>query len=414
MTPFSSQPPSAQLAPAIESMSLARRLAFLQLNDEDSARLRSLAGLLERCADQFVETFYAHLFAFPETAAFLQDQELVERLKVSQRKHFDSMLAADWNEQYVARRNQVGHTHADIGIHPDVFLGAYNQYVQHCMRQLMSGIDPPEQARLERLASVFKAIFLDIGLTLDAYFARSTESLRQALDMLWKANVELKQFAQLASHDLKTPLATVANLCDEALDEFGSQIPDEARRLVEAARQRTFRMSRMIDELLQFSTSPEGAETNSEISSREALMEALDRLRPGLEGKKVTLSVAEKLPEVWGNKVRLREAFYNLLSNAVKFLDKQPAQVRVDVEVRPKECIFSIVDNGPGIPAEELDRIFVPFRRLAAHRELPGSGLGLYFAKNMIEHQGGKIWAESEVGRGSRFCILLKRSPAAG
>ena len=106
------------------------------------------------------------------------------------------MLAASWDAQYVARRSQVGHTHADIGVHPDVFLGAYNQYVQHCCRHFMLSMDQHEQRGLESVLSLFKAIFLDIGLTLDAYFARSTENLRQALELLWKTNVELKQFAR--------------------------------------------------------------------------------------------------------------------------------------------------------------------------------------------------------------------------
>jgi signal transduction histidine kinase len=392
---------------------MANRLAFLQLDEADCARLRSLAPLFLEHEEDFVETFYRHLFSFPETAAFLQDQTLVERLKESQRKHFASMLEADWNAEYVQRRNQVGDTHADVGIEPDVFLGAYNLYAQYCFRHLMPGLGQREQADLDRLLSVLKVIFLDIGLTLDAYFARLIESQRQALDMLWKANVELKQFAQLASHDLKTPLATVANLCDEALDEFGTQMPEGARDLVEAARQRTFRMSRMIDELLAFSASPEGVESNSEISSQEALTEALDRLRPTMQEKEVKLTVSDNLPEVLGNKVRLREAFYNLLSNAIKFLDKRPGRIGVTAELRGNDCVFCISDNGPGIPADELERIFVPFRRLSVHHNVPGSGLGLYFTKNMIEHQAGRVWVESQPGQGSRFYVLLKRSPTS-
>lgn len=72
---------------------------------------------------------------------------------------------------------------------------------------------------------MLKAIFLDVGLSLDAYFHRLTEDLQRALGMLWEANKKLKQFAHFTSHDLKTPLGTVANLCDEVIDEFGSQIP---------------------------------------------------------------------------------------------------------------------------------------------------------------------------------------------
>jgi signal transduction histidine kinase len=391
-------------------MDLANRLAFLQLDDTDIAQLHSLAPLFLTYENDFVEKFYRHLFSFPATASFLQDPALVERLKESQRQHFASMLEAVWDEAYVQRRHQVGDTHADVGIEPDVFLGAYNLYVQYCFQHLMPELSERDQANLNRLLSVLKVIFLDIGLTLDAYFARSIDSQRQALDMLWKANVELKQFAQLASHDLKTPLATVANLCDEALDEFGTQMPEGARDLVEAARQRTFRMSRMIDELLAFSAAPEGVETNTEISSQEALSEALDRLQPLIQEKQVELSVSDKLPEVLGNKVRLREAFYNLLSNAVKFLNKRPGRISVAAEVRGHECVFCISDNGPGIPPDELQRIFVPFRRLSVHHDVPGSGLGLYFTKNMIEHQAGRIWVESEPGEGSRFYMLLKRS----
>ena len=413
MDPSRSHPPQRPSQAAANSNNLAHRLAFLQLDEADAARLRTLAPLFLKHQEDFVETFYRHLFAFPETAAFLQDPSLVERLKESQRRHFASMLEAPWDAEYVERRRQVGDTHADVGIEPDVFLGAYNQYVQYCFRHIMPGLGQREQADLDRMLSVLKAIFLDIGLTLDAYFDRLIESQRQALDMLWKTNIELKQFAQLASHDLKTPLATVANLCDEALDEFGAQMPAEARGLVEAARQRTFRMSRMIDELLAFSASPEGVETNTEISSQEALTEALDRLRPAMQEKGIELSVSENLPEVLGNKVRLREAFYNLLSNAVKFIDKQPGRISIAAEVRGNECVFCLSDNGPGIPADELERIFVPFRRLAMHHNVPGSGLGLYFAKNMIEHQAGRIWVESQPGLGSRFYVLLKRSPAS-
>ena len=102
----------------------------------------------------------------------------------------------------------------------------------------------------DKTVSLLKVIFLDIGLTLDAYSEQATHGLRQALELLLKANAELRQFAHLTSHDLKTPLATVANLCDETIDEFGAEMPQEARKLIEAVRNRVFRMSATIDDLL--------------------------------------------------------------------------------------------------------------------------------------------------------------------
>jgi signal transduction histidine kinase len=260
--------------------------------------------------------------------------------------------------------------------------------------------------------SLLKAIFFDVGLTLDAYFARSTTNLRHALDMYWRANAELRQFAQLTSHDLKTPLATVANLCDEALDEFGDQMPGPARELVAAAKNRTFRMSRMIDELLASAVSLEGGEAEESISSQDVWDEALETCRTQLAERGIEVEVRSRLPRVRGHKTLLREVFVNLLSNAAKFIDRRPGRLVVGSQLRGDVCELVIADNGPGIPQEELDRVFVPFRRLPMHKDQPGSGLGLYFAKNLVMQQGGRIWITSEPGRGSEFHIELRLAGA--
>jgi len=392
---------------------LGQHLAFLELAEADQRRLRTLRSLLSGAGPAFVEAFYRHLFAFEETSIFLRDPALVERLKKAQQAHLDSMLDAQWDEAYVARRRRVGDAHAQVGISPQIFLGAYNQYLQFCFRQLATN---PAFAELnmestEAQSALLKAVFLDIGLTLDAYFLQATQNLRTALELVFRANTELRQFAQLTSHDLKTPLATVANLCDEVLDEFAAQIPAEARKLIDAARNRALRMSTTIDELLTSTISLHDTSRAEEVSSKEALEEALDRVRPDLERKNIQIVLASDLPRVLGDPIRIREAFYNLLSNAAKFIDKSPGRIAVDVELGEDECIFSVADNGPGIPKDELARVFVPFRRLPMHSSIPGSGLGLYFTKNMIEQQGGRVWVESEPGQGSRFFIRLKRPP---
>jgi signal transduction histidine kinase len=408
-------PPESRATPMprqdSEDPDLHRRLAFLEIDETDRARLRELAPRLASVAPAFVEAFYRHLFGFEETARFLADPALVARLKQSQQSHLQSMLEADWDEGYVDRRHRVGDVHAQVGINPQVFLGAYNQYLQFCLRHLTSQFDEPTRARVEQLLSLQKAVFLDIGLTLEAYFTQATQNLRQALDLVYQANTELRQFAQLTSHDLKTPLATMANLCDEALDEFGSQMPAEAVKLIESARSRAFRMSSTIDELLSSTISlHSGEQQEDEFSSEQAMAEAIEQVRPLVDQKNIELIVAERLPRVMGDGVRIREVFYNLLSNAVKFSDKPRGRITVGCVVRNGECVFSIADNGTGIPAEELARVFVPFRRLPAHRDIPGSGLGLYFAKTIVEQQNGRIWVESQPGKGSCFYVLLKRA----
>ena len=133
------------------------------------------------------------------------------------------------------------------------------------------------------MRSLQKAVFLDISLTLEAYFTQATQSLRRALDLIYQANLELRQFAQLTSHDLKTPLATMANLCDEALDEFGDQMPAEAAKLIDSARMRAFRMSTTIDELLSSTMSLHSEAIHGEVSSRAGHCRG-DRSDPPTDG----------------------------------------------------------------------------------------------------------------------------------
>ncbi len=390
---------------------LPRRLAYLELDETDRQRLHELAPLLNSRADAFVETFYRHLFSFPETAQFLQDDELVARLKKAQQDHLASMLEAEWNDEYVAQRGRVGDAHAQVGINPQIFLGAYNQYLQFCSRELCLGLEGESLACAKRMLSLQKAVFLDISLTLEAYFHQATQSLRQALDLVYQANAELRQFAQLTSHDLKTPLATMANLCDEALDEFREQMPEEAAELIESASKRAFRMSATIDELLHSTMSLHSDVPRDVVDSGLVMDETVELIRPLLKQKKIQLNVRGELPHVLGDRARMREIFYNLLSNAVKFSDKSDGRIDVDCTLQDGDCVFCIHDNGPGIPADELERVFVPFRRLASHRDIPGSGLGLYFTKTMVEQQGGRVWVESEPGSGSRFYVLLQQAP---
>jgi signal transduction histidine kinase len=386
---------------------LQRRLAFLELRPEDGKRLRQLASSLSGSTTDFVKAFYAHLLSFADTARFLQDPALVERLKVTQREHLQSMLEADWNDRYIERRRNVGDAHAQIGISPDIFLGAYVQYLKHCLGVFAAQHDLEVRRLLEQVLSLLKAVFLDIGLTLDAYFEQAMQKLMRALDMVVKANAELRQFAHLTSHDLKTPLATVANLCDETLDEFGGNMPAEAVRLIHAARDRVFRMSTSIDELLASTvrTLEEGA--REEFSVVEMIDELLAQLAPDARSKEIEIIVQCDLPLLAADRVRTREALYNIISNAIKFIDKRPGRILIEGRTGHGEYTLSVADNGPGIPREELSRIFMPFYRLRAQQGVTGSGLGLYFTRSLIERQGGRVWAESVPGEGTCFYIAL-------
>ena len=388
---------------------LETHLEFLGLTDEDAARLRSLLPLFKETGEEYGDRFYEHLLRFDETARFLTDAKLIQRLGTLQQEHFQSLLSAVWDDEFVDRRRRVGEAHAERGIDHLFFLTAYSRFLEHFTQG--SASDQGETTSPAMMSSLTKAIFLDIALTLESYFSGLTNDLRQALDVIWRANTQLRQFARLASHDLKTPLGTVSNLCEEVLDEFRDDLPDEAAELIEAARRTAFRMGETIDELLRSSMSEETGWQDVVSSGEEILQEAVERLRPALVKKDISVVLPKFVPQLRGHKAQLREAFYNIFSNAEKYIDKKPGRIAVEIEVQDSTCLFSIRDNGPGIPEKELEQIFTAFHRLPEARWQPGSGLGLYFAKNLIEQQGGRIWAESEPERGSSFHILLQRSP---
>ncbi len=386
---------------------LAARQAFLQITEEDSKRVRALAPIFGQFANEFVERFYDHLFAHPSTASFLVDPALVARLKQTQRQYFESLLEAKLDANYVEERMRIGMAHAAVGLEPQWFLGAFNQYVQHCFRFFAEQSAGDHRQYVESTLALTKFILLDIGLSLDAYFQSSTEKLRRALELYEQSNVELSEFAHLVSHDLKTPLATVAALCEEFLDEFGSRVPAEARKLVDAARNRTMKMTGMIDELLALSATAAQPVQRARVSARALLDEVIDRVRQEIGDRAIRLEVPDQMPEIHVHPGRFRETFYQLMSNAVKFMDKEPGRIGVTVETVRNEHVFCVSDNGPGIAPADQAKIFVPFQRLPHHRDRPGSGLGLYFVRRMVEQRGGRVWVESRPGEGCKFYVAI-------
>jgi signal transduction histidine kinase len=386
---------------------LARRRAFLEISDRDLEQVRALAGFFGSFLDEFVDDFYRHLFSTPVTASFLTDPVLVSRLKESQKRYFESLLQARLNADYVADRRRIGRAHAEVGIEPEWFLGAYNQYLQFALRKFAAQSGADQTQYVEGTLALLKVILLDTGLTLDAYFAQSTEQLRTALRMLAQSNSELKEFASLASHDLKSPLGAVAGLCEEFLDEFGSQVPEQGRKLIEAAQLRALGLGRMISDLLAMSEASAQPHQRARVATRRLIDEVLERLRPELEGRAIEIVVPDHVPDVNTHPGRFHEALYQVMSNAVKFMGKDRGLIELTVETNKNEHVFCVRDTGPGIAEADIPQIFAPFRRLPQHRFTPGSGLGLYFVKTFVEGQGGRVWVASLLGESTQFYLAL-------
>jgi PAS domain S-box-containing protein len=256
-----------------------------------------------------------------------------------------------------------------------------------------------------------------LGVQRDVSEQRRAAEERERMNReLAASNDELEQFAYVASHDLQQPLRTVSNYLQLLERHLGTDIDEDARTFISFAVDGAKRMHELIVDLLEFSRISRRGSPFQPIATVQVMAEAQKDLGSAVaEAEAVVL--ADDLPPVHGDPSQIRRLFENLIGNAIKYRspDRRP-EVRVTVQKLNGFWQFCVADNGIGIPHDELERVFLIFQRLHGRDEYPGSGIGLAVCRKIVERHGGRIWAESELGQGSRFYFTLPEvvPPLAG
>lgn len=224
---------------------------------------------------------------------------------------------------------------------------------------------------------------------------------------LEKSNKELEHFAYVASHDLQEPLRMVASYTQLLAKKYSDELDDNAREYISFAVDGVKRMQQLIDDLLKYSRIGTQRKSPEIISCKEIIDTILKDMKLTINetGTKVTFS---ELPEITGDKVQLTQLFQNLIANAIKYGKKEETpQINISYEKKEGEYLFSVQDNGIGFDKQFAHRIFVIFQRLHTRQEYPGTGIGLAICKKIVEQHAGKIWVDSEPGKGSTFYFTL-------
>jgi signal transduction histidine kinase len=236
---------------------------------------------------------------------------------------------------------------------------------------------------------------------------RAEKQLAEHARELERSNSELEQFAYVASHDLQEPLRMVASYCQLLQRRYKGKLDDDADEFIGFAVEGATRMQRMINELLNYSRVGRKSAGFAPVACREAVEAALAGLAAAVEEAGATVTVGD-LPTVVGEAALLQQLFQNLVGNALKFRrDGVAPEITIGAERGDGLWRFTVADNGIGIEAEYADRIFLLFQRLHERTKYPGTGIGLALCKKVVEHHGGRIWVESEPGKGSRFNFTI-------
>ena len=227
------------------------------------------------------------------------------------------------------------------------------------------------------------------------------------------ANHELEAFTHTVSHDLKAPLRGMEGFAQALEEDFAERLDDTGRDFLSRIRASAGRMSRLIDDLLQYSRIEKRPGERGAVALAPLLDELLDELAGEIRARGISVTVDLTAAEVTGEREGLREALANLLSNAVKFSPPKDGTIAVRA-YREGECVvLAVADRGVGFDMQYHDRIFGIFERLHRQEEYPGTGVGLAIVRKVAERHGGRAWAESQVGRGSTFFLAIPDAPAA-
>ena len=259
-----------------------------------------------------------------------------------------------------------------------------------------------EQQALIRLAADLR----QLSGSLELRVHQMTAELEKKNENLAQSNVELQQFAYIASHDLQAPLRGISGFAQFLQQDYRGKLDPDADEYIGEIVAGTQRMQQLINDLLAYSRVESRAQAFAPTGLAAAFDDAVLLLRAEIEdcGGEVTHG---ELPTVVGDPAQMTQLFQNLIGNAIKYHGADPPSVHVSAERIGSGWKVGVRDNGIGIDSKHFEKIFEIFRRLHTQEEYPGTGIGLAVCRRIVSRHGGRLWVESEVGRGSTFFFTL-------
>jgi PAS domain S-box-containing protein len=259
-----------------------------------------------------------------------------------------------------------------------------------------------DNTQLENQATVMRSAHDELELRV----SERTKELAFANQILEQSNLELKQFAYIASHDLQSPLRSISGFVQLLKMEYEDKLSEEAVDWIRRTVRSIAQMQTLIRDLLSYSRVDARSVPFTQIPFLDIVNDALTLLESSIRdsGGRVTW---DQLPVIMGDRSQLVQLIQNLIGNGLTYRGDKPPHIHLSAERSGKEWVFSVCDNGIGIDPKHYGQIFEIFKRLHDQKDYPGTGIGLAVCRRVVIRHGGRIWVQSEPGHGSTFFFTI-------
>ncbi len=237
---------------------------------------------------------------------------------------------------------------------------------------------------------------------------KTEEKIKEYTEELKTSNSELERFAYVASHDLQEPLRMVSSFLTLLEKRIAEQLDETGRQYIHFAVDGALRMKTLIQDLLLYSRVGSNKEGFTPVGLNEVMQYTVRVLDENIKetGTEITVN---PLPVIVANKTLISQLFVNLIGNAIKYHGDKKPEIRIGCNEEAGQWVFYVKDNGIGIDPDYFEKIFIIFQRLHGNGKYSGTGIGLAICKKIVETHKGKIWVESEAGRGSTFYFTIQK-----
>ncbi len=223
------------------------------------------------------------------------------------------------------------------------------------------------------------------------------------------ANNELEAFAYSVSHDLRVPLRAIDGFSRIMIEDYEDKLDEEGVRLLNIIRENTKKMGQLIDDILLLSRAGRQEMTITKLDISSMAKNVYREFNQDTQGRNIDFTV-EDLPQTNADRALITQVLTNIIGNAIKFTrGKENAKINIGFKEDNKDNIYYVNDNGAGFDMKYYDKLFGLFQRLHSQEEFEGTGVGLSIVQRIISRHGGRVWGESEVGKGATIYFSIPK-----